>query len=797
MRLSGAKQVVGKAKAGALLNSISSSFGRQNLDTAAAMAMWNSLKSAIDKIFQHNSSILSFEELYGYGYKLCIHKQGDMLYNGVVETIRSHLEASVIAIAASPNETLLEVLKEAWDHYKLAINNVKDILMYMDRTYVKTYKKSPVYSVALTLFRHVVIYHENVRPRLKAILLESVRLERGGQLIDRDTIKCTTYMLVEIDSDGQQPSSYEGEFEHDFLQETVAHYKQESQEYIAQCTVPDYVKKAERRLQEEEDRATHYLAPSTREKLLQVLEQELVATHAQSLVSMENSGCARMFHDITNATHSYGQSSSGGVGTPGGSMGTTGAGEGPNFKGTDPENNLRRMYGLLSRVPVTLELLRAAMYTYLKEVGAKILEEANANQAARSPVRFVQQLLDLKGTFDHIVEYCFRADKVSAKKLRESFEFCVNQSRQCATFLSDHVNDLLKNALKESSEAEADSKLDKFVVMFRFLHDKDLFENSYKAALSKRLLSGKSISDDLERSMIGKMKAECGTTYVTSLEGMFTDMQLSKDVVDGFKQAEEAKKLPSSVKLEMNLLTAGFWPIPSTPPCRLPPVVTECVEVFNNYYLQKFERRKIVWITHAGSAELRATFPTSKKNLSVTTYQMAILMLFNDTDTLTLAQIQRTVGVTDEPDFKRHLLSLCTKKAQVLTKDSKGKGVQASDSFTFNKAFNSKSVHIRMPMVSLKEVTGEDSPRKDAMGRDALPPTVEKDRCVLIEACIVRIMKSRKTMAHHDLVAEVIRQLTGRFTPEPPFIKKRVETLLEREYLARDKDDARVYTYVA
>ena len=176
MRLSGAKQVAGKGKAGALLNSISTSFGKQSLDLAAATAMWNSLKGAIDKIFQHNSSILSFEELYGYGYKLCIHKHGDMLYNGVVETIRAHLEESVVTIASAPNETLLEILKEGWDQYKLAIGNVKDILMYMDRTYVKTYRKSTVYTMALSLFRHVIVYNDKVRPRLRSILLENVRL---------------------------------------------------------------------------------------------------------------------------------------------------------------------------------------------------------------------------------------------------------------------------------------------------------------------------------------------------------------------------------------------------------------------------------------------------------------------------------------------------------------------------------------------------------------------------------------------------------------------------------------------
>ena len=432
----------------------------------------------------HNSSILSFEELYGYGYKLCIHKHGDMLYNGVIETIRSHLEESVVKIASAPTEALLEVLKEAWDQYKLAIGNVKDILMYMDRTYVKTYRKSTVYAMALKLFRDVVIYNDNVRPRLKSILLENVRLERGGQLIDRDMMKSISYMLVELPDTGTE-SCYTVEFERDFLEETASYYKQESQDYIVEYTCPDYVKKAESRLQEEETRAVAYLAPGTLERLLAVVEHELITTRAAALIDMEGSGCAQMFYDINEST----------VGLSSGDSSNSGG-----TSSINREEDLRRMFSLLSRVSPTLELLRASMYAYLKSAGAKILAESSANAASRNPVRFVQSLLSLKSKFDYIVEKCFQCDKKAIKKLKEAFEYIVNQNPQCSAFLSDYIDDLLRNALKEVSENVADIQLDKFVVMFRFLCDKDVFENHYKVALCKRLLSGKSISDDLKRA---------------------------------------------------------------------------------------------------------------------------------------------------------------------------------------------------------------------------------------------------------------------------------------------------------
>jgi cullin 3 len=58
-------------------------------------------------------------------------------------------------------------------------------------------------------------------------------------------------------------------------------------------------------------------------------------------------------------------------------------------------------------------------------------------------------------------------------------------------------------------------------------------------------------------------------------------------------------------------------------------------------------------------------------------------------------------------------------------------------------------------------------------------------------------MKARKTMDHNDLIAEVSRQLSNRFTPDPIFVKKRIESLIEREYLERLADNRKCYRYLA
>jgi cullin 4 len=53
----------------------------------------------------------------------------------------------------------------------------------------------------------------------------------------------------------------------------------------------------------------------------------------------------------------------------------------------------------------------------------------------------------------------------------------------------------------------------------------------YKRDLARRLLLSKSASADLEAGMVAKLKAECGGAYTSKLEGMFRDVELSKDLM--------------------------------------------------------------------------------------------------------------------------------------------------------------------------------------------------------------------------------------------------------------------------
>jgi cullin 3 len=201
-----------------------------------------------------------------------------------------------------------------------------------------------------------------------------------------------------------------------------------------------------------------------------------------------------------------------------------------------------------------------------------------------------------------------------------------------------------------------------------------------------------------------------------------------------------------------------------------------------------YNGRRLTWQTNLGTAELRCKFHKGRKELVVPTFQMCILMLYNHGDVFTFRQIQELTRIS-EAELGRHLLSLAHPKVHILVKTPNTRALADDHKFSYNMAFTSKLFRIKVPVMSQSVAA--------AAVKAEVPEAVMEARKNRVEAAIVRVMKSRKTLDHNNLVAEVVKQLTQRFSVDPSFIKKRIESLIEREYLERDANDRRVYHYLA
>lgn len=729
-----------------------------------ARRTWRSLREAIGEIYNKNASVLSFEELYRKQYHLVLHKHGDLLYEGIRSTIRERVEHVAQRLSLTGDEELIGEVCVAWEEHRTTMEMIKDILMYMDKTYVQQQHKLAVYDLGLVEFREGI--RETSKTRLQALLLEAVRRERTyAALVDRSALKAVLHMLAQLGAVDSSPM-YEEDFEQPFLDESKLFYQREAAECLASMPCVDYVRRVEARLAEED---RDYLHPSTRPKILRLSERELIEAHSATLVE---GFCACLDQH--------------------GKM-----------------DELRRMRDLFSRCAATMAMLRGALYEHIRKEG-EALDHSDATL-------FVRALLAMRDKYHAVVEYALCAETAAQKKLKEAFEGFINRDTRCSRALVVYIDDIMRS--KQIAENDVEEALDKIIVIFRYIQDKDIFEDAYKHFLSKRLLTNRSASHEYEKQMLAKFKSECGYHFTTRLEGMFADMRFSKDVMDKYRamahSAGDAASEPaaasaaaSAPELEVTMLTQGFWPIRNANRSRLPSLIEErCIAPFEHFYLRLHSGRKLSWQTSQGTADViryqaadGASRQPLKHELTVTTHQMSILMLFNDRAMLTLDDIVGATQIQPMAELKRHIVSLCTPKHRVLLKKSKGKGIADDDEFRANPDFQSKLKRVKIPLVAAKDCSSRSSTGRTSAAAnttDAVSRVVEEDRRLLVEANIVRIMKARKHLQHNDLIAEVTRQLTQRFYPQPHFIKKCIESLLDREYIERSDHDSRVYNYLA
>ncbi|XP_045538254.1 cullin-4A [Papilio machaon] len=709
---------------------------KPNLPENYQETTWSKLREAVIAIQTSKAIAYSLEELYQAVENMCSHKMASQLYVNLTNLVEAHVKANIEQFLSESmdRQVFLKRMDDCWRAHCRQMIMIRSIFLYLDRTYVlQNPSIHSIWDMGLDLFRHHIAMNTLVQTRTVDGLLLLIERERGGDAVDISLLKSLLRMLSDL-------QIYQDAFEHKFLQATERLYAAEGQRLMRELSVAQYLAHVEKRLKEENERLLHYLDPSTKWQLIHTIERQLLSEHLSGILT----------------------------------KGLEALMDGPRL------SDLTTLYNLFSKVKDGLNELCNHFNAYIKKKGRTIVIEPERDKT------MVSELLEFKERLDHVVSVCFQRNSKFVYSMREAFEYFINQRQnKPAELIAKFVDLKLRAGNKEATEEELERLLDKIMVLFRFIHGKDVFEAFYKKDLAKRLLVGKSASVDAEKSMLSKLKQECGGGFTCKLEGMFKDMELSKDINITYKQHLAASQESGGLELSVYILTMGFWPTYPAGEVRLPAELTRHQDHFAKFYLAKHSGRKLQWQATLGHCVLRAHFAQGKKELQVSLFQALVLLLFNDGDNLSFEDIKTATNI-EEGELRRTLQSLACGKARVLSKAPRGREVHDADHFAFNNEFTNKLFRIKINQIQMKETSEEQK---------ATEERVFQDRQYQIDAAIVRVMKMRKALSHNLLISELYNQL--KFPVKPADLKKRIESLIDRDYMERDKDNPNQYNYVA
>lgn len=713
-----------------------------------------------------------YSELYTIVYNMCTQQRlknfTKQIYDRYGDTLENYINQYLLP-SLKPNDSSLSFMKSirlSWEKYKNMTKWMKHFCQYLDRHHVMQNNLPNLQLVSDSKFISLVL--DEFREQVVLNFKEMFEKDRKGEELDREILRDVFRMASVLDCSGQGTGNQAvqinsqslikadhlklcPEIEKHILDQTTEFFIRISSAWLTDDNLSDYLKKAEEHLKIDRIRVVFTMNESAAIKVETRTLEVVIKDNIHKLLEKETGLNFLLQHNL--------------------------------------RLDLLRLHNLTTTIQTCKEKISVYLKDFIKSEGEAIIEEKKlkseiSKKDSPEDPEFVKNLINLLKRFKSLLDESFRNDSFYQRSINTGFSDVINKRIGKHTFaeiLACYSDKLLRKTNNKMSDQEVEEELVNVISVFEHLEDKQLFAEIFKNQLAKRLLNDESANSDAEKSIISKMKMVCGSNFTSKMEGMNNDLKLAEEILNKFESSQvNRNELPISLKVQV--LTHSYWPVFKNNAVKLPQSMQDCIDRFRDFFSLNNPRKKLNWMISLGTIEISKTFDSGYYEFICSLTEGLMLMLFNDAKVLTFMEIKSAMNIDD--DYCKKILNvMLNPKHRILEKvRNDGKKASDNDDFRVNLAFKYPTRKLKLPIPSQDENFEKEK--------------VAEDRNHAIDASIVRIMKSRKSLAHNNLMSEVINALT-QFRPQIRDIKVRIENLIQREFLARDAQDNNLYNYLA
>ena len=613
------------------------------------------------------------------------------------------------------------------------------------------YIRLPLNKLMIWVWSQELAMHVDMKPLLFAAAFSLLQAHREGQGTEHDVIRRFTACLVTagvgdgLDTSLPDMSVYQI-FQDCLLVDTASYYERQAAIFLERNSVSAYLTWAYERMVQEAELCDLCLHPSSREEVIRTCDGVMVQRYMETLkAEFVTLLCENRERDIRSL-----------------------------FKLLVPYDAEARLATLQQQMKA---FVQAQGHEALQSVCPEVLKDSTGqvffDQISRvydANAQLVRDALDNHALFKKAV------DDACSNFINVNCCTKASQRRELsAELLARYCDTLLKRADKDG---DVERSFDRVITVFKYLEDKDVFQTFYANMLAKRLITKRS-SDELESAMIARLRTECGFEYVQRLQRMYADVRLSDELNAKYKDYLRVSQHAVRCDATFQILTCGSWPFNPRPmKLALLEAVSASVDHFAQFYKAQYQGRQLSWLWKVCTADVKATCMKKPYVLTCSALQMVVLHYFNNATTGTLSDISAATSI--EPKLLAGVMEIFKSVKLILETD----GI-----FSLNLAFKSDKLRVNINKPLREEKVAEV---------ESVHAEVAEERKLILQATIVRIMKTRKVrVLHTALHQEVIDQVKNRFQPDIRMIKKQIDTLIEKEYMKRNDDDPLYFDYVA
>jgi cullin 3 len=768
----------------------------------------------INNLMKNLLKILNYERIhevsYSHIYKLCydisIEKGGNLLYEALVGNFQEYITQlfnQTLEYIKVSESAFFKKICEGYTSFIKKVEIIQKTLLYFEKNFLLKNNLLNVKTLSKSIYEKIIL-NDKVTQLLINFLLHSIEKDRDSKFTDKLLLKDLIDLLIDVNEE-----SFDNLILPNILSNTSTYYNNDFLKNLQTRNSSEYCSYVKNRIQNEEQRITDLNLFRCKQSIMLNLVEKLVL----NFLSEEN----RVTTYIINL-----------------------------IKSNDSKN-------LIILQEISLFYLQEKFIERLslsfEQYGGDLIKEKcsywnninnqNIVNFTEENLNIIQSLLDFLDKLELIKrDLNILNNKKYLSLISQRIGNVINNKDYpllIAKILPKHVDHMFKLYFKEkSNNLEHINYLDQVVNLIRFILDKDIFEINHRKLLSFRLLNG-IFYEDIETKFLGKLKLENGTVFTHRCEVMINDLKSSSHMMEQYSSSKYFHKkikigneqntstnnsltLNSSIDFNIKVLTQGNWIVNSEEKISTSDLISlidknkefsflNILSNFDNFYKAYYHNKVLNHNLFIGSCDVYCKIKNRNYFISMQPIQGFICVLFHkNKQNISLSQISEFFKLNDMkliincilPLIKSGLILVNSeeemisifKNNQILVNKENNNSFGQNIIFSSNLNFFNKQQRLKISQA--RYISEKISNSEEKQGG-----SVYVERKYIIESNIIRIMKSKKTIQHQDLINEVLSAVNQIFTPEISVIKQRIESLLERGYIARETNCYTTYIYTA
>ena len=683
------------------------------------------------------------------------------------------------------NIELIDSFIEYTEKINLLIYWMKRIFIYIDKK-PRIDNKETLCMHAMKIYKNH--FFNNIQNDIYQGLNKLIKDDRDGKIEQRSKIKFILKMVDTLDFGNPQiikennkiswiseknntinnnKKEYKNNwFENYFVKDTIIYAETKAKKEIQNMSAPEYINSQLKYLEEEEMRKIEYINPIYHLRINTINYLYLIGEKANELGKMDT--------DIPHMLAS---------------------------KKYDDLKNVYNFYKLMNFFQdYSYKQIISAFSDYIISKGNEIY---NSKEITKDPKQFIPALISLKKEMDKIIEHCFENQKIFKDAAFKAFKRFMKKALY-AKQLSNYIDFCMKIGFKGKSADDINKSLDEIIDLYQYLDSKIIFHIEADNKMSNRLIKNISISIYNEKQFISKLSQVSGVNNINKMTQMMKDIEINKKLIEEYKTSRSLG-MPNEIKFNIQVITQSAWDINKNmiEKVEIPKFLQSCLQDFEQFYLKKYEQRKLIWCLGLSKIEIQYLC-FQNKNISLSTLpQFLTLLQLEKYNKLTLGKISELIryniknllteisGLVYNPNFNPY-----GKKDKGLilgTFNENTKEFKDTDEIYFNNNFICPRQKFQtLPLIYKKSIEEVDQIE------------IENEKIIknyqnnILKSTITRIMKSKngKKISHIWLIEETSKQI-DLFKAQPQQIKENIEKLIELDIIKRDDKDRTCYEYIS